>query len=121
AAKKGRFGEALEKLKAADGVSGKTAYEQYLVNEAYGFVYLKQRKYSAAAAAYEKNLNSSAMPADKVTGRVKQLAQLNFQSPQNLKKVIEYANQYLKAVGGQDAQMQAMLGQAYQLSGNDKA
>lgn len=121
AGKKGRYAEALDKLKAADAVSGKTAYEQYLINEAYGFVYLQQHKYSAAAAAYEKNLGSSAMPADKVNGRLKQLAQLNFQSPQNLKKVIEFADRYLKAVGGQDAPVQAMLGQAYQLSGNDKA
>lgn len=121
AAKKGRYPEALDKLKVADSVAGKTAYEQYLINEAYGFVYLKQRKYSAAAAAYEKSLNSSAMPANQVNGRLKQLAQLNFQSPQNLKKVIEYADRYLKAVGGQDAGVQAMLGQAYQLSGNDRA
>ncbi|MEZ5564803.1 MAG: hypothetical protein R3F24_04475 [Gammaproteobacteria bacterium] len=121
AAKKGRVTEALEKLKTADSASGKTAYEQYLINEAYGFVYLKQRNYDAAAAAYEKSLNSSAMPAGKVNDRVKTLAQLYFQAPRNLNKVIEYGNRYLKAIGGRDAAMQAMVGQAYQMSGNDKA
>ena len=121
AGKKGQFTEALAKLKTADAVSGKTAFEQFQINETFGFVYLKQRNYAAAAAAYERSLNSGQLPAGQVNDRVKQLAQLNFQSPRNLNKVIEYANQYLKATGGKDAAMQAMLGQAYQLSGNDKA
>jgi len=121
AGKKGQYSEALAKLKVADAVSGKTAFEQFQINETYGFVYLKQRNYAAAAAAYERSLKSGQLPAGQVNERVKQLTQLNFQTPRNLPKVIEYANQYLKATGGKDAAMQAMLGQAYQLSGNDKA
>ena len=121
AGKKGQYSEALAKLKAADAVPNKTAFEQFQINETYGFIYLKQRNYAAAAAAYERSLTSGQLPAAQVNDRVKQLAQLNFQAPRNLPKVIEYANQYLKAVGGKDAPMQAMLGQAYQLSGNDKA
>jgi len=121
AGKKGQYSEALAKLKVADAVSGKTAFEQFQINETYGFVYLKQRNYAAAAAAYERSLKSGQLPAGQVNDRMKQLAQLNFQAPRNLPKVIEYANEYLKATGGKDAAMQAMLGQAYQLSGNDKA
>ncbi|GEM_PF-1399534 len=121
AGKKGQYSEALAKLKVADAVSGKTAFEQFQINETYGFVYLKQRNYAAAAAAYERSRKSGQLPAGQVNERVKQLAQLNFQTPRNLPKVIEYANEYLKATGGKDAAMQAMLGQAYQLSGNDKA
>jgi len=121
AGKKGQYSEALAKLKVADAVSGKTAFEQFQINETYGFVYLRQRNYAAAAAAYERSRKSGQLPAGQVNERVKQLAQLNFQTPRNLPKVIEYANEYLKATGGKDAAMQAMLGQAYQLSGNDKA
>ncbi|MSR10106.1 MAG: hypothetical protein EXR82_11415 [Gammaproteobacteria bacterium] len=121
AGKKGQYSEALAKLKVADGVSGKTAFEQFQINETYGFVYLRQRNYAAAAAAYERSLKSGQLPGGQVNDRTKQLAQLNFQAPRNLPKVIEYANEYLKATGGKDAAMQAMLGQAYQLSGNDKA
>ncbi len=121
AGKKGQYSEALAKLKAADAVSGKTAFEQFQINETYGFVYLKQRNYPAAATAYERSLKSGQLPGGQVNDRTKQLAQLNFQAPRNLPKVIEYANEYLKATGGRDAAMQAMLGQAYQLSGNDKA
>jgi len=121
AGKKGQYPQALAKLKEADAVSGKTAFEQFQINETYGFVYLKQRNYTAAAAAYERSLNSGQLPGGQVNDRLKQLAQLNFQSPRNLNKVIDYSNQYLKAIGGKDAAMQAMLGQAYQLNGNDKA
>ena len=121
AGKKGQYPQALAKLKQADAVPGKTAFEEYQINETYGFVYLKQRNYAAAATAYERSLNSGQLPAGQVNDRVKQLAQLSFQSPRNLAKVIEYSNRYLKATGGGDASMHAMLGQAYQLSGNDKA
>jgi tetratricopeptide (TPR) repeat protein len=102
-------------------VPGKSALEKIKISETYGFIYLKQRNYAAAATAYERSLESGQLPANKVNDRLKQLAQLNFQSPRNLDKVIEYATRYLKATGGRDAPMQAMLGQAYQMSGNDKA
>lgn len=121
AANKGQYSQALASVKTADGVSGKSGLEQLKINETYGFIYLKQRNYAAAATAYERSLNSGQLPAGKVTDRLKQLAQLNFQSPRNLEKVIDYSTRYLKAVGGRDASMQAVLGQAYQMSGNDKA
>lgn len=121
AAKKGQYAQALTQLKAADAVSGKTAFEQFKLNETYGFIYSQQRNYAAAAAAFEKSLNSGQLPAGQVNERLKTLAQLNFQSPRNLGKVVDYSTRYLKAVGGNDAAMTAMLGQAYQMMGNDKA
>ena len=61
------------------------------------------------------------MKLDILKQSLEELAQLNFQAPRNLNKVIEYSNRYLKATGGRDAPLQAMLGQAYQMQGNDKA
>lgn len=119
AAKKGQYPQALAKLKQAEAVPGKTAFEQFQINETYGFVYLKQKNYPAAAAAYERSLNSGQLPAAQVNDRVKQLAQLYF--PRDLKKTIEYTNRWLKTTGSKDPGMYAMLGQAYQLGGNDKA
>ncbi len=118
---KGQYAQALAKLKAAEAAPNKSAFEQFQISETYGFVYLKQKNYAAAAAAYEKSLNSGQLPAAKVQERVKQLAQLNFQNPRNLNKVIEYGNRYLKESGAKDPAMYALVGQAYQLSGNDKA
>jgi len=119
--KKGQYAQALTKLKAADAVSGKTAFEQFKINETYGFIYSQQRNYAQAAVYFEKSLNSGQLPAGQVNDRLKQLAQLNFQAPRNLNKVIDYSNRYLKATGGGDAAMHAMLGQAYQMTGNHKA
>lgn len=121
AAKKGQYSQALAKLKQADAVSGKTAFEQFKITETYGFIYSQQRNYAAAAAAFEKSLNSGQLPAGQVNERLKQLAQLNFQSPRNLNKVVDYSTRYLKATGGGDAGMNALLGQAYQMQGNHKA
>ena len=121
AGKRGQYPQALSKLRTADDVSGKTSFEQFKISETYGFVYSQQRNYAAAAAAFERSLNSGQLPAGQVNDRVKQLAQLYFQAPRNLNKVIDYATRYLKATGGRDASMQAMLGQAYQMQGNDKA
>ncbi|MCK7472984.1 MAG: hypothetical protein MZV49_04865 [Rhodopseudomonas palustris] len=53
-AKKGQYAQALTKLKAADAVAGKTAFEQFKINETYGFIYSQQRNYAAAAAAFEE-------------------------------------------------------------------
>ncbi|MDH5255908.1 MAG: hypothetical protein OEW72_08355, partial [Gammaproteobacteria bacterium] len=86
--KKGQYAQALTKLKAADAVAGKTAFEQFKINETYGFIYSQQRNYAQAAAAFEKSLNSGQLPAGQVNDRLKQLAQLNFQSPRNLNKVV---------------------------------
>ncbi len=118
---KGQYSQALAKLKEAEAAPGKTNFDQFKINETYGFVYLKQRNYAAAAVAYERSLNSGQLPSSQVNDRLKSLAQLNFQSPRDLAKVIDYSNRYLKATGGSDAAMNAMLGQAYQLQGNNKA
>lgn len=121
AGNRGQYPQALAKLKEAEAAPGKTAFDQLKINETYGFVYLKQRNYALAAAAYERSLNSGQFPAGQVSDRLKQLAQLNFQSPRDLNKVIDYSTRYVKGAGGGDANMHAMLGQAYQMQGNHKA
>ena len=60
ASKQGKNTQALAKLKEADAVSGKTDLEQLKIAEMYGYVYLQQKNYTAAAAAYERTLNFKA-------------------------------------------------------------
>ncbi len=119
ASKQKKNNEALAKLKAADAVSGKSSLEQLKIAEMYGYVYLQQRNYPAAAAAYERTLNSGQLTPAQTNDRIKQIAQLSF--PKDVKKTIEYTTRWLKATGSKDPDMYAMLGQAYQLGGNDKA
>jgi tetratricopeptide (TPR) repeat protein len=117
ASKQKKNGEALAKLKEADAVSGKSGLEQLKIAEMYGYVYLQQRNYPAAASAYERTLNSGQLTPAQTNDRIKQIAQLSF--PNDVKKTIEYTTRWLKATGAKDPEMYAMLGQAYQLGGND--
>ena len=119
ASKQKRNNEALAKLKEADAVSGKSGIEQFKIAEMYGYVYLQQKNYPAAAAAYERTLNSGQLTPAQTNDRIKQIAQLSF--PRDVNKTIEYTTRWLKATGSKDPDMYAMLGQAYQLGGNDKA
>jgi hypothetical protein len=122
AAAKGRFQEAIAKLKEADAVSGKTAVEQQQINEAFCSVYLRARSFNNAAAACEKGLNSGALSGSAANERLKTLAQIYFQTqPRDLKKTVDYANRYLQATGGKDTSMHFLIGQAYYLAKNYKA
>src|SRR5690606_28203028 len=122
AANQGQFAEALAKLKEADAVSGKTAFDQLQINEAYCSVYARQRNYNAALTACEKSITSGQLTGGKANERLKTLAQISFQTqPRNLRKTIDYADRYLKATGGSDASMHFLAGQAQYLGGNYKA
>jgi tetratricopeptide (TPR) repeat protein len=118
ASKQGKNSQALAKLKEADAVGGKSGLEQLKIAEMYGYVYLQQKNYPAAAAAYERTLNSGQLTPAQTNDRIKQIAQLSF--PKDVKKTVEYTTRWLKATGSKDPDMYAMLGQAYQLGGDDK-
>jgi tetratricopeptide (TPR) repeat protein len=118
ASKQGKNPQALAKLKEADAVGGKSGLEQLKIAEMYGYVYLQQKNYPAAAAAYERTLSSGQLTPAQTNDRIKQIAQLSF--PKDVKKTVEYTTRWLKATGSKDPDMYAMLGQAYQLGGNDK-
>ncbi len=118
ASKQGKNTQALAKLKEADAVGGKSGLEQLKIAEMYGYVYLQQKNYPAAAAAYERTLNSGQLTPAQTNDRIKQIAQLSF--PKDVKKTIEYTTRWLKATGSKDPDMYAMLGQAYQIGGDDK-
>lgn len=105
--------QALAKIAEADAVTGKTAFEQFQVNEFKGYVLLQQRKYGEVARIYEQNLDSGKLPADQVNDRLKALIQLNT-AGKNYAKVIEFGQRWIKA-GGQDLDTRVLVGQAHYL------
>ncbi len=118
ASAKGQTPQALAKLKEADGISGKTAFEQQKINEAYCAVYVRGRNYAAAGPACEKALGSAPTAQQFQT-----LAQVYFQPGpgRNLKKSVDFANRYLQATGGRDPSAHFLIGQAQHAGGNYKA
>jgi tetratricopeptide (TPR) repeat protein len=118
ATKKQQWSVALEKLKEAQAVQGKTPYEEYQIDNFLAYVLFSQKKMAEAAVVYERLLNSGQMPANEVDTRTKALAQMYFQL-RNYDKSAKYAKQlYDKNPNQQDVAL--VLGQSYYLAGDCK-
>jgi tetratricopeptide (TPR) repeat protein len=119
ATKKGQWNVAMEKIKEAQAASGKTAYDEYQIDNFLAYVLFSQKKMGEAAVVYERLLNSGQMPANEVDARTKSLAQMYFQLKQ-YDKSAKYAKQLFdKNPGQQDVAL--VLGQSYYLSNDCKA
>lgn len=118
AIQKRKWDQALSAIKAAEGVAGKTAYDQYKINELLWYVYLQQGRNADAARLLEQQMASPFMSAGEKTERTKTLAQLYFRGG-NYGKSTQYANQYLKAAPG-DRDMQLLIAQGAYKQGDFK-
>lgn len=110
AIQKKKWDVALAKIKEADGTAGKTAFDQYKINELLWYVYLQQGKNLDAARVLEGQIASGQMPDSDKTQRTKTLAQLYFRGG-NYAKSSQVAREYLKAVPG-DREMQLLVATA---------
>ena len=106
-----RWDQALAKIREADAVGGKTAFEQYKINEMLLYVYLQQGRNADAAKVLEGQIASAQMPANEKVQRTKTLSQL-YARAGNFGKAASTAQQYLKSVPG-DKDMQLLLANAY--------
>jgi tetratricopeptide (TPR) repeat protein len=102
---------ALGKIKEAQAVQPRTAYEDYKINELLWYVYLQQGRNADAARLLEQQIASGQMPAGERTQRTKTLAQLYFRSG-NYAKTVQLGNQYLKSAPG-DQEVQLLVAQSY--------
>src|ERR1700757_2022738 len=53
-----KYPDAIAKLKAAEGTTGKTPADQYIIDEMLWFAYIKTQNYPEAAKAMEAKLDS---------------------------------------------------------------
>lgn len=113
-----KYPEALEKLKEADALSDKTPYDQHIINELFGFVYVHTQQYPEAAKALEAGLTDGFLEESEVPNRLKALAQVNYQI-KNYDKAIEFGNRIIKAGQGDD-DMVTLVSQAYYIKGDYK-
>jgi tetratricopeptide (TPR) repeat protein len=113
-----KFPDALAKLKDAEGNPKKTPYDQHIINELTGFAYAKTNNYAEASKAFEAELNDGFMEQSEIPGRVKAVAQINYQL-KNYDKAIEYGNRAIKG-GFADDEMVTLVGQSYYLKGDWK-
>jgi tetratricopeptide (TPR) repeat protein len=111
AIQKKRWDQALAKIKEADAAPGKTAFDQYKINEMLWYVYLQQGRNADAARVLEGQIASGQMPAGEKVQRTKTLAQL-YARAGSYGKAASTAQQYLKSVPG-DKDMQLLVANAY--------
>jgi tetratricopeptide (TPR) repeat protein len=111
AVQKRNWNLALGKIKEAQAVQPRTAYEDYKINELLWYVYLQQGRNADAARLLEQQIASGQMPAGERVQRTKTLAQLYFRSG-NYAKAIQLGNQYLKSAPG-DQDVQLLVAQSY--------
>ena len=110
---KKQFDVALQEIQKAKAVEKRTPFEDYQIDEFLGYILIQQKKYSEAAAVYERMLNSGQMPPEQVDDRTKAVAQMYFQVKE-YKKAAEWSKKWLdKHAGNED--MTVLLAQSYYL------
>jgi len=113
-----KYSDALVKLKEAEGNGKKTPYDQHIINELAGVAYAKTNNYADASKAFEAEINDGFLDEKEIPGRVKAVAQMNYQL-KNYEKAIEYGNRAIKG-GFADDEMKTLVGQSYYLKGDYK-
>jgi hypothetical protein len=110
ASKARKWAECLSNLKTAEGTSGKTAYDNFIINELTAFCALSSNDIAAATRAYEANL-SSPFAADKIAQRTRDLAKIYFNA-RDYKKTVEVGRDAI-AKGYSDADTYLVVAQSY--------
>src|SRR6516164_4384612 len=112
------YSDAITKLRAAEGVAGKTPGDQYIIDEMLSFAYIKTQNYPEAAKVMEAKLDSGLTPQSEQPMLVKQLATINYQI-KNYDKAVDFGNRAIKG-GFADDQIKTIVGQSYYLKGDWK-
>src|ERR1700704_3307466 len=113
-----KYADAIAKLREAEGMAGKTPYDQHLINDMLGFAYARTQNYAEAAKAWEAELDDGFIPQSEIPTRVRQLAEANYQI-KNYDKAIEFGLRAIKG-GFADEELKTLVGQAYYLKGDWK-
>src|SRR4051812_39247847 len=113
-----KYPEAITKLKEAQGVSGKNAYDDFVINQMLSFAYLKTNNFAEAEKVLEPMLTSEFVPKSELPTRTKQLLTINY-TLKNYDKVISLGDVATKG-GFSDEEIQTLIGQAYYLKGDYK-
>ncbi len=113
-----KWNDAIATLKEAEGIAGKNAYDQHLINDMLAFSYAHTSNFAEAAKAWEAELDDGFTPQSEMPTRIRQLAEANYQV-KNYDKAIEFGNRAIKG-GYADENLRTLVGQAYYLKGDWK-
>ena len=88
--------EAYTQIQEALTVEGRTAFDDYQINEFLWFVQYQRKQLADSATALEAAVNSGFVPPEQLNQKYKLLLQLNLMG-QNFAKAVEYGNKYVAA------------------------
>ena len=111
-----RYKEALGKLKEADGVSGKTPNESYLIEFTRANAALGAGENDTAAKAFEAVISSGKAPAASQLSIIDTLVKL-YANNKDYASALKWGNRYYKE-GGTNPQIRTQMIQAYFQSGD---
>lgn len=113
-----KWDDAVAKLREAQGVDGKSAFDEFKINEILGWVYFNQKKFAEGAAAYEKTLDGGFLSGDAADQRLKQITSGYLQAKQ-YPKAMDYLQRWLKTHPN-DSEMSFVLAQLQSQTGQLK-
>ena len=108
-----KYPEALAKLKEVEAIPNKSPYDEFMLNQMLGFVYVRTSQFPEAAQSLEASLNTAYLEQSEIPNRVRALAQVNYQI-KNYDKAIEFGSRAIKG-GYADDDMYTLVAQAYYL------
>jgi tetratricopeptide (TPR) repeat protein len=113
-----KYEEAIAKAKAAQAVEGRTAYDNYVINEILGASYVRANKFAESYQALSANANSQFMDAKAKGQRYLALTQLAY-TLKNYPETVEWANKAIES--GQDTtEIRVLVAQTNYLQGKYK-
>jgi tetratricopeptide (TPR) repeat protein len=114
-----KYKEALAKVAEADAASGKTPYENYVIQRTRGSVAAAAGDYDTAAKAFEAVVASGRAAGAEQLKLIQAIAGLHYQA-KDYAKSAQWAQRYFKE-GGSDPAVRTMLVQAYFLTNDCNA
>jgi|HubBroStandDraft_3_1064219.scaffolds.fasta_scaffold46385_3 uncharacterized phage infection (PIP) family protein YhgE len=113
-----KYPDAIAKIKEADAMAGKTAFDQHVINNLAGNAYINTQNYPEASKAFEAELDDGFLAESEKPQLIRAVAEMNYQL-KNYDKVVDYGNRAVKG-GFADERMNTLLGQSYYLKGDYK-
>jgi tetratricopeptide (TPR) repeat protein len=111
-----RAREALAEVAKAEGVPGRTAYENFLIQQMKGSAANAAGDYDTAIGAFESVLQSGRVSGREAADMVKAIA-VGYYQKKDYAKASQWTQRYFKEGGG-DPAMRTMLLQSYYLGGD---
>ena len=111
-----KYQDALARIREADAVPNKTAYESYMLDRTRGSVAQAAGDNETAARSFEAALNSGRLSAEEKAAVTKGLASLYYRAG-DYPKAITWLQRVLKDGAG-DGDTRSLLAQAYYLNGD---